>query len=96
MNDTEKLDKINAIFNQQGWTTNVDRTDFDAKPKQTLKEIQNIFFGLSKGDLPDEINELKNQYIKDKKSLGFSCKKCELTALINRYKKRVTNIVNHS
>ena len=95
MNYGKEVEEIKSVLNKNGWSTNVEYVDFHAKPKQTLREIQNIFFGLSEGNLPDEINLLKNEYLQEKKSLGSGCKKCVLTALINRYKKKVTNIVNN-
>ena len=95
MNYGKEVEEIKSVFNKNGWSTNVQQVDFHAKPRQTLKEIQNIFFGLSKGDLPDEINLLRNEYLQEKKSLGSGCKKCVLNALIGRYKKRIADINNH-
>ena len=102
MNYSNQVERFDSLLKQKGWSINKQKHNFDKlkiekvkKPKQTLKEIHNIFFGLSKGNLPDKINLLRNQYLKDKKSLGSGCKKCELTALINRYKKRVTDLVNN-
>ena len=101
MNNQEIVEKINSTLTKQGWSVKEHKEPLDEnenieKPKQTLKEVQDIFFGLSKGDLSVELNLLKNQYLKDKRDLGTGCKKCEFNALVNKYKKRVAELHSHS
>ena len=101
MNNQKIIEEFHSTLIKQGWSLEERQNPLDGnqnveKSPLNLKEIEDIFFGLSKGDLSVELNLLKNQYLKDKKNLGTGCKKCEFNALVNKYKKRVAEFYSHS
>jgi hypothetical protein len=53
-------------------------------------EILNIFFGLSKGDLPEEYTDLHRSYLEELK--GEGCSSCKKTAIQRKYKKKVLEV----
>ena len=53
-----------------------------------LNEIVNIFFGLSKGELPEKFKDLHKQYIKEL-SIQGGCSSCRKHAILKRYKNNI-------
>tara|TARA_R110002167_G_scaffold319323_2_gene525004 strand:+ start:490 stop:852 length:363 start_codon:yes stop_codon:yes gene_type:complete len=72
--------------------------NWSIKPVQKIEvekapaNLEDIFFGIKKGKLPDKYKDLKISYLNDKNNLGKGCSQCKLNGLISQYKKKIASI----
>jgi len=56
--------------------------------EKSINEIINVFFGLTKGELPEKFEDLHKQYLKDISVQG-GCSSCRKNAIQKRYKNNI-------
>jgi len=60
--------------------------------KDIPEDLIDIFFGLKKGEIPEEYIDLRKSYIAEKSKLGSGCSQCKLNGLMSLYKKKIAAI----